>query len=181
MKPKEPYTMAQLHEVARKTGCKLWKSNSSIIIEHRGLDCAEAWSTRASAHARMHGLAAEFAKTNPSPPAPNLKIVVMTEDNHVIDEFSQVRLQHGSLEEMRKYNAVLIRWIMRTAGAAEEMQTSGRINDMPRLRRCEGKRKSLYQLRKELYQQTHRPFVAADLDGIWNRIEELLKMAEGLI
>lgn len=102
----------------------------------------------------------------------------MTEDNRVIDEFSQVRLTHGTLEEMQRYNATLIRWIMRTAGSAEEMQESGRIDKMPKLRRCEGARKSTFELRRSLWQATHKPFASDDMPQLWSQIEQLLELVE---
>ncbi len=181
MKTKEPYTLEELRETARKTGCKLATDGAVYMVRHDSQPEFERCLTRQVAHTRMHMLAAEHTAKNPPPPAPNLKIVVMTEDGRVIDEQLQVRLHHGSLEEMRRYNATLIRWLMSTAAAAEDMQRDGRINGMPRLRKCEGKRRSLYQLRKELYQQTHKPFVPQNLDGLWNRIEELLKMTEEML
>lgn len=173
MKPKQPYTMAQLRELAARAGAMLdllpnstqyrvqhLQSNANFILDNR----REVWRI-------LNELLPQ-----PTTPPPNLKVVVMTEDNRVIDEFAQVRLQHGSLEEMQRYNATLVKWIMRTAAAGEQMHADGTIERMPKLKNPP---KGVWELRKELYQMTHRPFCKEDLPSVWARVEELLRMVEG--
>lgn len=166
---KKPYTMAQLQEVARKAGVELRFVEGQYKIRHVETNANFITDSRQEVWRILHSLIPVKETTTP-----NIKVVVMTEDGRVIDEFQQVRVNHGSLEEMQRYNATLVRWIMRTAAAGEVMQVDKSIGRMPKVKTP----KKVWELRKELYHATHKPWALADCPTLWAKIEQLLIIAE---
>lgn len=171
------YTLTRLREVGRKLGFKVGRA---IHVDGAIRCCSKdhVIETRCDVFAfnEMHRINGQLQMQFPSIKPTSFKILVMDEEGRVIDELSQVK--SSSFAPMSWSEASVIRWIKNTLRVGEAMQRDGRINGMPRLRRCEGARTDMFQLRKKLFQATHKPFAKEDQEATWSLIEQLLTLTE---
>lgn len=170
------YTLTRLREVGRKLGFKVVRLNEGFLRCYS--DNCGAFETYSDEFAfnEMHCLHNIWQRCLPPIKPTSFKILVMDEKGRVIDELSQVK--SSSFAPMSWSEASVIRWIKNTLRVGEAMQRDGRINGMPHLRRCEGARTDMFQLRKKLFQATHKPFAKEDQEATWSLIEQLLTLTE---
>lgn len=185
LKPKH-YSATELLRVARQCHCGIKFYTLGELEWHYGIypkweEDPEVIRVTGSqeAHTLMHELAAQRAAQFKPVIDPSFKICVMTSDNRVIDEYTQVRA--ADTAPMSMFTKPILDWLRRTLNAGEAMQRDGRINGMPHLTKREGLKADAYKLRKELWQMTHNVHEPKDAHHaqLWAKIEQLCELAEG--
>lgn len=176
--PKERYSLSYLRGMARRAGLKMEifatsKESTMIFIKRADEELVANGLNRAEAFRIINE---EIERQTPKKPQPTFKILFMTDEGRCVDDYLGV--YPNTQRPGSSYIKPIEMWLRNTLLHAEQMQLNGRIEKMPKLRRSEGARESLFELRKKLYRETHGTFRGVYQERLWTMIEQLLKIAE---